>query len=405
MSWIRMFVLILIMPLPVFSAGFGSTAGNTGDVSAALNLLILFVSLALFISFMCSVAEAVLLSITPAYIESFREKHPQRAQMLRHLRQENVDRSLAAIMTMNTIAHTVGAIEAGAQAAVVFGSTWVGIFSAIMTLMILFLSEIIPKTLGAVYWPRLVGITMFFIRVLIFILYPLVLASEALTKLIARSKKIHRFSRDEFVAMAGLGEETGDLDKHESKIIRNLFQFRFLRVTDIMTPRTVITALPQHITVSKAKDAAVRSAFSRLPVYGKDLDDIKGFVLKDEILSHAQFQRDDVPLDSFKRDIHAVPESMYLPRLLEVLFDRREQIVVVVDEFGGTKGLVSLEDVMETLLGMEIVDEMDNVADMQALARRQWAKRVKALGLDVTDDILERNGRDDESGRNTDRMI
>lgn len=389
MIWMRIFVLILIMPLPANTAGTGLTTGDPGNTDTALNLLILFVSLALLVSFMCSVAEAVLLSITPSYIESLRANHPRRARLLRRLRQENVDRSLAAILTMNTIAHTVGAIEAGAQAAVVFGSTWVGIFSAIMTLMILFLSEIIPKTLGAVYWPRLVDVTMLYIRGLIIILYPLVVASEALTKLIARGKKIHRFSRDEFVAMAGLGEETGDLDRHESKIIRNLFQFRFLRVSDIMTPRTVMAALPRDMKASDAKEAAARSAFSRLPVYGKDLDDIKGFVLKDEILSKLQCEDDEVPLDAFKRDIQAVPESMDLPRLLEFLLDRREQIVVVVDEFGGTRGLVSLEDVMETLLGMEIVDEMDDVADMQVLARRQWAKRIKALGLEVNDDVLE----------------
>ena len=164
MIWMRIFVLILIMPLPANTAGTGLTTGDPGNTDTALNLLILFVSLALLVSFMCSVAEAVLLSITPSYIESLRANHPRRARLLRRLRQENVDRSLAAILTMNTIAHTVGAIEAGAQAAVVFGSTWVGIFSAIMTLMILFLSEIIPKTLGAVYWPRLVDVTMLYIR-------------------------------------------------------------------------------------------------------------------------------------------------------------------------------------------------------------------------------------------------
>lgn len=359
--------------------------------SRALFLLILFVLLALGISGMCSVAEAVLLSITPSYIAGLRRKKPRRAEKLRKMRQTQVDRSLAAILTMNTIAHTVGAIEAGAQSAVVFGSSWVGIFSAIMTLLILFLSEIIPKTLGAIYWSKLVKATMLFIRALVLLLYPLVLTSEMVTKWISRGKITHRFNREEFIAMAGLGAQTGDIDEHESKIIRNLFRFRSLKVTDIMTPRTVIYALQQETTVSEALDVTMESPFSRFPLYGEDIDDITGFVIKDDLLINKFQSNSNVRLSGFKRKMLAIPMTIFLPHLLETMLDGRQHIALVVDEYGGTKGIVTLEDIIETILGMEIVDEMDDVINMQELARQQWLKRVKALGLNIEDDLTKKD--------------
>lgn len=346
-------------------------------------LLIVFVLLALFFSFVCSIAEAVLLSITPSFIESLREKQPERAGLLKRLRQERIDQSLAAILTLNTIAHTVGAVVAGAQATVVFGSVWIGLFSAVMTLMILFFSEIIPKTIGAVYWPKFVGLTALFIQGLIISLYPLVWIAEGLTRLIARGKVEHVFSRDEFVAMADVGEQTGQIDEQESQFIRNLFQFGSLQVTDIMTPRVVITALPQDMVVTEALKDVTEAPFSRLPVYETDIDNITGFVLKDEILMSTSLGRDDVKLDALKRSVHFVPELMPLSMLLEFLLDHRQHIAIVVNEYGGTSGLVTLEDVLETLLGMEIQDEMDDVEDMRVLARQQWKKRAKALGIKV----------------------
>ena len=181
------------------------------------------------------------MSITPSYIAGLRDKKPKLAALLKRLKQENVDQSLAAILTLNTIAHTVGAIGSGAKATVVFGSAWFGLFSALMTLMILFLSEIIPKTIGAVYWRNLAGLTAQFVRGLIWSLYPLIWVSEALTRLIARRKSAHAFSREEFIAMAGIGERAGKIDPRESRIIRNLFRLDSLTAGDIMTPRTVIS--------------------------------------------------------------------------------------------------------------------------------------------------------------------
>ena len=376
--------------LLVFTCGIAAAAGGAPSSNAVANysssdviLLAVYVLLALVFSFLCSVAEAVLLSITPSFIAGLQEDRPKLAALLKRLKQDNVDQSLAAILTLNTIAHTVGAIGSGAKATAVFGSAWFGLFSAVMTLAILFLSEIIPKTLGAVYWRRLAGLTALFVRGLILSLYPLIWLSEGLTRLIARRKGLHVFSREEFVAMAGIGEQAGEINPHESRIIRNLFRLGKLTAKDIMTPRTVIVALRADATVAEALESEPESGFSRLPLYDTDLDDINGFVLRDELLLALAEDKDSLKLESLKREILTVPGDIPLSALLEFFLDKRQHIALVVNQYGGTKGLVTLEDAVETLLGLEIVDELDPVEDMQALARQQWAKRARSLGLDV----------------------
>ncbi len=348
-----------------------------------LSLLLAYVLMALVFSFLCSVAESVLLSITPSYIEDLKGKHPRRAALLKDLKQDNVDRSLAAILTLNTIAHTVGAIGAGAQATVVFGSAWFGAFSAVMTLLILFLSEVLPKTLGAVHWSKLTGPTAYYVKSLIILLYPIVWLSEKFTKMFSRGQKFHVFSRDEFVAMARVGEQTGQIAKSEARMIRNLFRFGSMEVIDIMTPRIVISALPEEITIAEGLAAIEKKPFSRMPLYKTDIDDITGFVLKDDVLLRIAQNRADEPLASLKRKILIVPKSVTLTMLLENLLKDRHHIALVVDEYGGTSGVVTLEDLVETLTGIEITDEKDTVADMRALARRQWKDRARVMGLDV----------------------
>ena len=383
-KWLVMMLILLFAANTATAVGLpGSSPTNVGHTNTDVVLLVSYILLALVFSFLCSVAEAVLLSITPSYIAGLRDRKPKLAALLKHLKQDNIDQSLAAILTLNTIAHTVGAIGSGSKATVVFGSAWFGLFSAIMTLMILFLSEIIPKTIGAVYWRTLAGLTAQFVRGLIWSLYPLILISEALTRLIAQGKKAHVFSRKEFVAMAGIGERAGKIDPRESRIIRNLFRFDSLTAKDIMTPRTVIAGFPQDMSITEALDAKPSVTFSRLPLYQADLDHVTGFILKDDLLNAKAQGHDDVKLDTLKREIKTVTGNMSLSNLFGFLLDKRQHIALVVDEYGGTKGLVTTEDVVETLLGMEIVDEMDKVQDMQALARQQWAKRAKALGLDV----------------------
>jgi len=392
-NWVRFLIVATIITFATESAaaaGLTATGPSDGGYTQwDVVMLFTYILLALVFSFLCSVAEAVLLSITPSYIAGLRDKKPKLAAHLKKLKQDNVDQSLAAILTLNTIAHTVGAIGSGSKATVVFGSAWFGLFSAIMTLMILFLSEIIPKTIGAVYWRTLAGLTARFVRALIWTLYPLIKISETLTRLIAHGKTTHVFSRDEFIAMADIGERDGKIDPHESRIIQNLFRLDSLTAADIMTPRTVISGLPQDMTVTAALDAKPSGTFSRLPLYETDLDHITGFILRDDLLLSKASDQGDVKLEELKREIKTVPDSMPLSNLLEFLLDQRQHIALVVDEYGGTTGLVTLEDVIETLLGMEIVDEMDRVEDMRALARRHWKKRAKALGLHVNADDQE----------------
>ncbi|WP_319524193.1 hemolysin family protein [uncultured Desulfosarcina sp.] len=346
-------------------------------------LLIIYVLMALLVSFLCSVAESVLLSITPSYIEGQKERRPGYAALLKQLRQDNVDRSLAAILTLNTIAHTVGAIGAGSKATAVFGSAWFGLFSAVMTLLILFLSEIVPKTLGAVYWSKLAGPTSYFVNTLIVVLYPIVWISEKLTKLISRGRDTHIFSKDEFIAMAQVGLETGHIRDKESSIIRNIFRFESLKVDDIMTPRAVISALPEDMKIIDSLKHVTQTPFSRLPLYAMHIDDITGFVLKEDVLINNAQKQNEKRLRELKREILFVPESISLIALLERFLKDRHHIAIVVDEHGGTDGLVTLEDLIETLMGMEIVDETDDVEDMRVLARKQWKERAKAMGVDA----------------------
>lgn len=378
---------MLVLPLILATSSFAAGSENPGksilkDMNADTVLLITYVVMALGFSFLCSVAEAVLLSITPSYIEEQKEKRPKRAALLKRLKQDNVDRSLAAILTLNTIAHTVGAIGAGSKATAIFGSAWFGLFSAVMTLMILFLSEIIPKTIGAVYWSKLVGPTALFVRSLIVTLYPIVWISESVTRFISRGKIIRVFSRDEFIAMARVGEQIGQIHDNEARIIRNLFRFGSLKVTDIMTPRTVISALPEDLTVLGAWEYIVNTPFSRHPIYKKGIDDITGVVFRDDILLNKAQGQGDETLNSIKRDILIVPESVSLTVLLESFLRNRQHIAIIVNEYGGTSGLVTLEDLIETLMGMEIMDEMDSVVDMRALARKKWKDRAKVLGIE-----------------------
>jgi len=353
-------------------------------------LLILYVLLAIVISFLCSIMEAVLLSVTPSYMEMKVREGSRPARVLYDLRSD-IDRPLAAILSLNTVAHTVGAAAAGAQAANVFGDAAVGIFSGILTLLILILSEIIPKTLGAVYWRQLANPVTSLLLPTIWITWPLVKLSLGMTRLLSPAGRSDSISREEITAMAELGKEQGLLDASESRIIRNLFRFSSLRVKDIMTPRIVVFALSESLSVREVVNEYEEFRFSRIPVYTESRDDVTGYVLKDEILLRAAQDRGDITLGELKRDVLVVPDALPLHELFERMLDGLEHIALVVDEYGGVAGVVSMEDVVETLLGLEIVDEADSAEDMQLLARRQWLARARRLGivphgLEETDD-------------------
>jgi len=384
---------ILMLPQAVWAAGAVSTSSEAAAPTAlSVSLLIFFVLLAIGVSFVCSLAESVLLSMTPSFIADVQETSPKKAEMLKSLKVDNIDQSLAAILTLNTVAHTLGSIGAGAQATIVFGSAWFGLFSALMTLAILFLSEIIPKTLGTVYWRQLSGLVAYFVRGIIMLLYPLIWFSERLTKLLVRGKEPQTFSRREFAALASIGEESGQIDPLESRIIRNLLAFGAIKVEDIMTPRSVMLAFEENKTVAELLVDRPKLTFSRLPIYDGDLDNITGFVLKTDMLlakvNHAMHK----PLTQFQRDITFVFSKMKLFDLLELMLKNRIHIAITVGEYGEVKGLVTLEDVFETLLGLEIVDEIDRVEDMQALARQMMDRRVERLGMKLSDDEQYEDG-------------
>ena len=376
----------------IWSAQILAAGGPVPEGAGSYTLLIIYGFLAIGISFLCSVAEAVLLSVTPSYIATFAERSSPTAALLRK-QKENLSRPLAAILSLNTIAHTAGAAGVGAEAAALWGGTsgWgqhaVGLASAVMTLLILVLSEIIPKTVGAVYWRALAPYVARMLQLWILLLLPLVWMSELLTKLIGGGEKQDIVTREEVAAMATISEADGQLASEETRILHNLLRFRSLTVNDIMTPRTVIVAFDESLTVGEALKRRPNLTVSRIPVFKKSIDHVTGFVLKTDILLKQANDQPDTPLKEVRREIRAVHAHMNLARLFDVLLNERAHLAVVVDEYGGTDGLVTLEDLIETLLGEEIVDEADSEADMQRFARRRWEERAKLLGLEITGEV------------------
>lgn len=346
-----------------------------------MTLLFIYIFMALTISFICSISEAVLLKVTPQFVESLKQANPQTYHMLKY-QTTHVNKSLAAILSLNTIANTVGAAGAGGQAVALYGSIALGIVSAIMTVMILVFSEIIPKTVGAIYWRQLAPTVAHILKFLIVAMYPFVELSKWLTHGIR--KKSHNktsFKQDEFIAMAELGVREGFLKSKDSKILSNLFNLRATPIRTIMTPRTVVFSLPESFTVSDFFKENSDVPFSRIPIYKSSADDITGFVLTSDLLKAKIAGKHSQKLSDFKRDIRVVPDSISISRFFEYMLNNGVHLVMVVDEYGSIEGLATMEDVLETLLGLEIVDEVDSNVDMQELARSNWQKRAKKLGV------------------------
>lgn len=353
-----------------------------------MSLLIFYLVLAIGVSFLCSILEAVLLSITPSYIAVLEKKGKSSGGILRSLK-DDIDRPLSAILSLNTIAHTVGAAGVGAQAQVVFGNAYVSITSAVLTLAILVFSEIIPKTLGATYWKKLSGFAARTTRILIYLTYPLVLLSKGITTLLASEDKQPSVSREEFSAMAELGHEEGVFEEEESNIFKNLIRFNSLRVKDIMTPRIVVVKYPENKTIQEIINKEEELRVSRIPVYGENEEDITGYVLSNDLYLNYSKGNGEKALENIKREVLIIPENISIKTLFARLLESQEHIAVVVDEYGGFSGVVTMEDVVETLLGMEIVDEIDAIDDMQKLARKKWRERAKRLGIPLPGSVKE----------------
>ena len=349
------------------------------------NLLITYFALSIVASFLCSLLEAVLLSITPTYAQlKLQEGGPVGRQL--EAFKSNIDRPLAAILTLNTIAHTVGAIGVGEQAVKIWTDTnpiITGIVVPVsMVLSILILSEIIPKTLGANHWQKLVPFTVATLKVIIFLLYPLVWFSQIITWVLKKDKSQSVFSHSEFLAMAEIGVTEGVVEKHDREIIGNLLRMETVQVKDIMTPRTVVRLASEDQTIKAFYKTAGELPFSRIPLYEDAIKEhVSGYFLKAELLESLVQGKGDDRLGTIKRNMHAVHEFLPISDLFDHFLEKREHIVLVVDEYGGMSGIVTMEDVMETLLGLEITDELDSTVDMQKLARKNWEKRARRIGL------------------------
>lgn len=365
-----------------------------------MGLLLFYAFISIFFSFLCSILEAVLLSVTPTFINIKKKEGKAYASTLQALKTD-VDKPLIAILTLNTIAHTVGAILVGVQAKVAYVELYgskarsffgiafteelmVGVVSSVMTILILVLSEIIPKTIGATYWKRLANFTT---KALTILIWPLRVTGmiwllQLTTRLIG--KKGHHgsvLSREDFHAMTDLAEEKGVFHESESKVIKNLLTFKEVKAKDVMTPRTVIKTENENTTVEEFFNKNLNLRFSRIPIYVDTEDNIKGLVLKDDVFKEMALSNGDKKLSELKREIIIVDRNLSIPILFEKLVETRNHMALVVDEYGSVSGLVTMEDVIETLLGLEIMDESDNVSDLQLQARKSWEARAKKLGI------------------------
>jgi CBS domain containing-hemolysin-like protein len=341
-----------------------------------MGLLFFYLFLALTVSFLCSIMESVLLSVPQSFVVVEQGKGKKWANRLANFKQ-NVDKPLSAILSLNTVAHTIGAAGVGAQAVHVFGETYFGVVSAILTLLILVFTEIIPKTLGANNWRRLAPFTSHTIWIMVIISYPLVWLTSLISKLLSSGKGELSTSREEISALAGIGADEGIFTESESKIIQNIMRLKFIKVSEVMTPRVVVTRAREDTLLTDFLKEKDYMKFSRIPVYESGDDQITGYVFRQEVFEKLAEDNRELKLKDLKRDIIVVSNLMTLFSAFEILLEKNEHLALVVDEYGGMDGIVTLEDIIESILGLEIVDEMDTVTDMQLLAMERWQARQK----------------------------
>lgn len=338
-----------------------------------MSLLIAFATLSIAVSFICSILEAALLSITPSYIAHLKSDQPDLHQRLQQLK-DKIDQPLAAILTLNTVAHTVGATGVGAQVALVFGDAYLGIASAVMTFLILVLSEIIPKTLGARYWRSLAPWLPGILNLMILLLKPFIWMSDLIMKLMG-GKAQETDLRQEIKALSILGRENGSLDTDEQRVIANILDLHDINIRQIMTPRTVCETLDPDMTLANFMEMDKSSRFSRYPVLDDDENPL-GILYRRDIL-HAQAE---LKVSELMKPATLVSDKLDVESLLSQFLHERQHLFLVYDEYGSWQGLITLEDVIETLLGKPIMDETDDIPDLRRYARRRWKNRLKNLG-------------------------
>ena len=339
-----------------------------------MSRLFFYFFVVLGVSFLCSLLESFILSVTHAHISIVSKDRPALGKKLSYFK-ENINRPLSAILSLNTIANTVGAASIGAITLIEFGSSWVAIMSGVLTLSILIFSEIIPKTIGALYWKRILIPATFAVQVLIVMTYPLVVLLELLSKWLAKEGNGDKVSREEVIAMAELGEDEGTIEESESTVIENVLMLDDIPVEEVLTPRSVIFALDKTSSVKEVLDKYNDIEFSRIPVYEEELDNIIGIVRRHVLLKSKAEDQFDVTMGELAKPIHTVEENDSVGDVLDEFVKRREHLFMVKDQFGQVAGLITLEDAIETLLGIEIVDETDSVVDMRKLALDNWRKK------------------------------
>lgn len=342
--------------------------------------LLAYLFLALFVSFLCSIMESVLLSTPQSFLIVKQGRGHDWAKSFIDLK-INIDRPLSAILSLNTVAHTIGAAGVGAQAVKVFGEAYFGIVSVILTILILVITEIIPKTIGARYWRSLTKISYYIIKIMIIFTYPLVLMSAIITRIFSNNTLEQTTSREEIAALASIGADEGLFSEKENKIIQNILKLKNVKVTEIMTPRVVVAVADENLSLIEFLENKDYLKFSRIPIYsGKD-ENITGYVFRQEVFENLAEDKHKLTLKDIKREILVFPESMVLFSLWEKLLEKKEHIALIVDEYGGFDGVVTMEDIIETLLGLEILDEKDTITDMQKYARERWKTRQVKYNL------------------------
>ena len=351
-------------------------------------LLLVYVIIALGFSFLCSIAEAVILSVSSAYISVLEKEQKPSGVVLRHLT-EDINRPLSAILTLNTIAHTMGAAGAGAQAAIVFGDAYLGLISAILTLLILVFSEIIPKTLGATFWRALAPITAYFLKYLVILLYPFVKMSEWLTKGFKEESPLRGLNRAELHAMAELSGEEGQLNEHEASVMKSLLTLNELAVKDAITHRTQVFSVPETLTITEFFHKHGSIKYSRIPIYEEgDSEQVTGFVMRSDLLVAQAKGHGDNPLSQYRMSMVTVLGSMPLSSTFDQFIKNHVHIVLVVDEYGGLEGILTLEDLLERLLGVDIEDEKDTNVSMRRLAYVMHRRKQLMMLKNVPDSSM-----------------
>jgi CBS domain containing-hemolysin-like protein len=340
-----------------------------------MTLLFIYLAIAIGVSFLCSILEAVLLSVTPSFVEQTQSDRPHAGRMLKHVK-TRLDASLSSILILNTFAHTMGAAGVGSQALQVFGQKWETLIAVLLTLAILYFSEIIPKTLGATFWRELAAPSAYIISWLVKLVYPLVWISTRLTRLFSGNKE-NEITREEIIALASLGLRDGTLASQENEYLENMLKLHEIRTEAILTPRSVVHMLQQDMTVSEALDEVQKRQFTRMPIYDKNRDDITGKVIRSDLYKAERGGHGSAPIKQFAKKLTRVSEKLPVQNLLDMFIKKRAHLFLVEDEFGQTAGIVTLEDAIETLLGREILDESDTVEDMQALARGKYRQRLR----------------------------